>query len=349
MNNKIFTSKLLVLFELQGNKMSNRVNSGKATAEKMTVEQRKERAMKGVERRKELASLPKATHRGELIIGDIDISCAVLEDGRRVISEHGINNTLGSSGGKTIKLRDAQDSEHGPLPLFIASKALHPFIGNVFTVEDLAPIKYLDNGKEAIGYPASILPKVCDVWLKARDAKTLQQSQFNKALKADILMRGLAHVGIQALVDEATGYEKDREKNALAKILEAFVAKELQPWLKTFPDEYYRQIFRLYNLPYPPKKAHFRPGFIGTLTNEVVYERLAPELLPELKKEATKLEKKARLHQFLSSDVGHPKLREHLASLITLLKLSNTPEEFKQKVDLIHPRFGNTYEMNFND
>lgn len=337
------------MLKKQGEKMNNRSNSGKATAEAMTVEERKARAQKGVQRRKELSSLPKATHRGELIIGDVNISCAVLEDGRRVISEHGINNTLGSSGGKTIKLRDNQETDYGPLPLFIASKALHPFIANVFTTDDLAPIKYLDNGKEAIGYPASILPKVCDIWLKARDAKKLQPSQFNKAVKADILMRGLAHVGIQALVDEATGYERDREKNALAKILEAFVAKELQPWLKTFPDEYYRQIFRLYGLTYPPKKAHFRPGFIGTLTNEVVYERLAPELLPELKKEATKLEKKARLHQFLSTDVGHPKLREHLASLITLLKLSNSPEEFKQKVDLIHPRFGDTYEMNFNE
>lgn len=329
--------------------MNNRVNSGKASAQSMTAEERKARAQKGVQRRKELASLPKATHRGELVIGDVSISCAVLEDGRRIISEHGINNTLGSSGGKTIRLRDNQDSEYGPLPLFIASKALHSFIGNVFTIEDLTPIKYLDNNKEITGYSASILPKVCDVWLKARDGKTLQPSQFGKAVKADILMRGLAHVGIQALVDEATGYERDREKNALAKILEAFVAKELQPWLKTFPDEYYRQIFRLYNLSYPPERKHFRPGFIGTLTNEVVYERLAPELLPELKKEASKLEKKARLHQFLSSDVGHPKLREHLASLITLLKLSNSPEEFKQKVDLIHPRFGNTYEMNFNE
>ncbi|WP_213032978.1 P63C domain-containing protein [Acinetobacter silvestris] len=329
--------------------MNNRVNSGKASAEAMTADERKARAMKGVERRKELAGLPKATHRGELIIGDVDISCAVLEDGRRIISEHGINSTLGSSGGKTVRLRDNQDSEYGPLPLFIASKALHPFISNVFTTEDLTPIKYLDNGKETTGYSASILPKVCDVWLKARDARTLQQSQLNKAVKADILMRGLAHVGVQALVDEATGYERDREKNALAKILEAFVAKELQPWLKTFPDEYYRQIFRLYNLPYPPKQANFRPGFIGTLTNELVYERLAPELLPELKKEASKLEKKAKLHQFLSSDIGHPKLREHLASLITLLKLAKSPEELKQNVDLIHPRFGKTYEMNFNE
>jgi ATP-dependent DNA ligase len=41
---------------------------------------------------------------------------------------------------------------------------------------------------------------------------------------------------ISALVDEATGYQKERAADALARILEAFIAKELQPWIKTmFP------------------------------------------------------------------------------------------------------------------
>lgn len=36
----------------------------------------------------------------------------------------------------------------------------------------------------------------------------------------------------------------------LARIPEAFVAKELQPWTKTFPDEYHAQLFRLRGLEY---------------------------------------------------------------------------------------------------
>ena len=46
--------------------------------------------------------------------------------------------------------------------------------------------------------------------------------------------RSLAKVGIVALVDEVTGYQDARAKDALAKFFEAFVAKELQPWVKTF-------------------------------------------------------------------------------------------------------------------
>lgn len=328
-----------------------RVRSGKAAAAALTPEQRKERAKAGALKRAELAALPKASHRGEIKIGDMTLACCVLGDGRRLISENAINSNLGSSGGKTYRLRDAASSdEHGPLPLFLASKALKPYINQVFTGVDLSPVEYNDNGKIGFGFDASILPKVCEVWLLAAENDALQTSQLSRAKKAEVLIRGLARIGIIALVDEATGYQAKREKDALAKILEAFVAKELQPWMKTFPDAYYENIFRLYGLKYPPEKnKNFRPSFIGKITNDVVYERLAPEILPELKKAASKAEKKAKLHQHLTDDVGHPKLREHLSSIVTLLKLSKTPQDFRDKVDLIHPAFGQTYLMDFEN
>lgn len=326
-----------------------RSRSGRATAEKMTAEQRKERAMKGVEARKAKAELPKAFYRGTLVLGDMSISCAVLEDGRRVISENGINSTLGSSGGKSLKLRDKNDFEHGPLPLFLSSKALHPFILEVFDEVDLLPITYLDNKKEMVGYSASILPKVCEVWLKARDAGVLQQSQIPKTVKAEIMMRALAHVGITALVDEATGYQADRDKQELAKIFEAFVAKELQPWIKTFPDAYYKQLFRLYELPEPKKGDMSKPQFFGKVTNKVVYKKLAPEILEELKKEVKKQGKKgSKLHQSLTPDFGHPKLKEHIAGIIGIATFAENKEQFFERVDMIYPDFNENYVLDFD-
>jgi P63C domain len=79
----------------------------------------------------------------------------------------------------------------------------------------------------------------------------------------------------------------------------------------------------------------------------VVYNRLAPELLPELKKAASKAKRKSKLHQWLTADLGHPKLREHLSSIVSILKLSKTPEEFKANVNLIHPRVGDTGHLDF--
>lgn len=319
--------------------MNKRANSGYATNAKMTDEQKRERAMKGVEARKARAKLPVATHTGVLKIGDSFLDVAVLDNEMRIISQQAVFDALDRPSRGNSRLIN--------IPTFMDAKNLQPFI-NQQLKEVINRIEYLDkNNKICTGFNADILPLVADLYLQVREAGKLHQSQVGTAIKAEILVRSLAKVGIEALVDEATGYQEVRAKNALAQILEAFVAKELQPWLKTFPDEYYKQIFRLYGLEYDPNKSNYRPQFIGKLTNDIVYERLAPEVLPELKKEASKLEKKAKLHQFLSSDIGHPKLREHLASLVTLMKLSATPQEFKEKVDIIHPKFSNNNEFEF--
>jgi hypothetical protein len=156
-------------------------------------------------------------------------------------------------------------------------------------------------------------------------------------------------VGIIALVDEATGYQRDRASDALSKILEAFIAKELQPWVKTFPDEYYEQLFRLRGLSYPSDTVK-RPQYFGHLTNDIVYKRLAPTVLEELKKTTPKTPKgrlKNHLHRRLTPDLGHPKLREHMSSVVTAMKLSEDYEDFIKKLDSIHPRYDETISMDF--
>lgn len=315
----------------------------------MTAEERRENAKKAVNARIESSSLPQATHHGEMSIGDVALKCYVLLDGTRVLTQEGFLIALGRAG-KAKGGHGAAAVEEGVdrLPSFLSANNLKPFISNDL-IESTTPVVFkTPDGVKAFGYRAQLLPKVCRVYLEARDASVTNKSQEHVVRAADILMRGFAEVGIIALVDEATGYQKDRAKDALAKILEAFVAKELQPWVKTFPADYYEQLFRLYNLPFPPEKSNWRPQFFGKITNEVVYNRLAPDLLPTLKKAASKAEKKVRLHQWLSSDTGHPKLREHLASITTLLKLSKTPKQFRLMVDQIHPRFGETIPFDFD-
>lgn len=330
--------------------VDGRARGGMARAANMTPEQRKESAMKAVAAKKELAALPKATHSGTLKISDIEIPCAVLEDGTRVFSESGITEALlGVRSGASKRLKKQAEEAGTHLPVFIAPGQLRPYITKEISEGPLRPIRYVMNGRAALGFEATLLPAACEIWLNARQAGALQKQQLDKAQKAEILMRGLARVGVIALVDEATGYQKDRAKDALAQILEKFVAKELQPWVRTFPVDYYEQLFRLYGYQFPPEgKPQWRPQFFGKITNNVVYERLAPALLPELKKAASKAERKAKLHQWLSSDIGHPKLRDHLASIVTLLKLSKNPQEFQELVDRIHPRFGSTYQLDFD-
>ena len=132
-------------------------------------------------------------------------------------------------------------------------------------------------------------------------------------------------------------------------ILEAFIAKELQPWVKTFPDEYYEQLFRLRGLSFPRDTVK-RPQYFGHLTNDIIYKRLAPAVLEELKKTTPKSPTgrlRDHLHRRLTPDLGHPKLREHMASVVTAMKLSKDYEDFKTKMDILHPRYDETLPMEF--
>ena len=64
-------------------------------------------------------------------------------------------------------------------------------------------------------------------------------------MQCEILAPALARVGIIALIDEATGYQEIRDRQALQQILDKYLLKEYAAWAKRFPDEFYKQIFKL--------------------------------------------------------------------------------------------------------
>ena len=134
---------------------------------------------------------------------------------------------------RKANVRSEGGEEH--IPAILQGKAINPFISKEI-LEKSRPIRFrTPSGANASGYRADLLPDVCEIYLKAREAGVLPHNQQHVAQHAEILIRGLANVGIIALVDEATGYQNLRARDALAKILEAFVAKELRKWVRTFP------------------------------------------------------------------------------------------------------------------
>jgi hypothetical protein len=313
---------------------------GAARAKALSPEERTKIARAAVETRWRNAGktteIPKATHGSPdrpLRIGDIEIPCYVLSDGRRVLMQRSLIIALGMSPG---------GSSHGGdrMAKFTSQERLRPFISDKLKPGTLSPIEFVTtNGIRGLGYEATILADICDAILDARKHGVLSQKQMHIGERCEILVRGFARVGIIALVDEATGYQADRARDALAKILEAFVTKELRRYIKTFPAEFYKELFRLRDIPYngSPK----RPQYIGHLTNDLIYSRLAPGVLDELKRVSPRNDKgkrKAKLFQSLTENVGNPRLLEHLAAVTTLLKVSVTWEQFMLMLDKGLPR-----------
>ena len=274
-----------------------------------------------------------------LVIGAVEIPCYVLEDETRLLTQSGMFIGLGlARRGLVLTKTGAR------LPRFAASKSINPFISKDLECGLANPILFNANGREAYGFQAKILPDICQAVLDSRRAGSLDFQQSALADRCEILVQGLAHVGIIALVDEATGYQEIRKRKALATILEKFIAKELQPWTRTFPPEFYSQIFRLKGWSGPDGVK--RPSVIGHYTNDIVYERLPQGVLDELRSKNPVVkpgQRRHKHHQWLTGDVGHPELKDHLIGAIALMRASANWDGFNA---IFKGRFLNYTKLN---
>ena len=285
--------------------------------------------------------LPKVIHKGILNLGDLEISCAVLDNGERILVDRSLALALGVKGSGAYWSRKRSGSAE--LPEYIAANYLTPYISGEQRLKLLETVVYTDKDGEVLeGVSANLLVEICDIWQKADKEGALDKMPNAKkaAHNAYIIFKGFAQVGITALIDEATGYQYFRARNSLEQILDKFISTELRKWAKTFPDEFYELLFRLRGEDYYNPSGK-RPAYVGKLTNDLVYERIAPGVLEELKRITPKDDKGRpihRYHQRLTEDVGHPRLREHLASVITLMRVSSSWDQFYTMLQTAHPK-----------
>ena len=235
---------------------SGRKRSGEARMAKLTLSQRQELGKKAAAKRWEVQKDQVITPYDADAWGNLEIightvPCAVIMiEGEpvRLVSERELVKSFGGKRGGSHWLRAKDNPQAANLPPIISAANLQPFIGDELR-EALArryPYKVPGRGGfVAHGLRGELYPLICDVFLKARDARALLgKGQEEMAVAADILMRALAHTAIIALIDEATGFQTRRAVDALARILEAFVAKELQPYIRgTFQQDFYEHLF----------------------------------------------------------------------------------------------------------
>lgn len=323
---------------------SKQSKGGKARAENLSPEQRHEIASQAAKQRwAEASSLPKATHVGSLKIGDAEIPCAVLSDGTRLLTQAGFLGALGRSTKPKGRSQVATDG----LPPFLSTKSLIPLITREI-FDATVPVSFITaTGGKAHGYRADLLPMVCDLFLEARSRNLLTAQQAQLAENSEILMRSLAKIGIVALVDEATGFQNERDRDELHRLLSVYLSEERLAWAKRFPDEFYKQVYRLKGWSWPVGKA--KTPLLGHITNDVVYERLPEGVIDKLRElnptqEETK-RRKHKHHQFLSAEVGQPDLRDHILQIIPIMKISRDWNTFKRHLDVAFPKNGTQYDL----
>ena len=297
--------------------------------------------------RKTIAGTPESP----LKIGDTEIDCYVLDDETRVLSQRGLFKGLGVSRGGPRNENEPSNTG-AEIPRFASQNWLQPYIKNDLEVALKNPIFFQPpTGHTGYGYPAEILVDVCDAIIEADKQGATGQRQEAIVANALALMRGFAKVGIVALVDEATGYQELRARKALADILEKFLTDYKQKWTKTFPEDFYKQIYRLRRWEWKPWTTK-RPSVIAHWTDDFVYDRIAPGLTNELRNlnpTNASGERLSKHHQWLNPDFGHPKLKEHISGVVALMRASSSWNGFIKALDRAFPRFGDTMQLPLDD
>lgn len=286
-----------------------------------------------------MSKILKATHGSEKtqlkLSDEIEISCYVLENGQRVLSQRGMIKALGLSGGSSKEGADR-------LASFAGQERFNDLISNDVRALITEPIKFEKSGSSApiYGYEATILIDICDAVMQAKKEGRLQKQQNHVAENAEILIRAFAKTGIIALVDEATGYQYDRERFELQKILSTYIAEEILKWQLTFTDDFYKQVYRLWNLPFIPKYIKNKPSFIGNITRTYVYDQLPKGVVDVIKAKTGKTDKgnwKYKWHQSLTPEVGREHLKRQITEVTTLMSIADTKDQF---IALFRKKYG---------
>jgi P63C domain-containing protein len=329
----------------------NKAKGGKARAESLTSEQRKAIARKAATARWD-ADIPLADFEGVFPIGNAEVAAAVLPNGKRLLTQATFLRALGRS--RSPKAGTGVLSTVDGLPFFLQADALTPYISDDLRMSTTPIFFRTKSGGKAVGYDAELLPMVCEVYLKYRDDSLAKDGKIpaisEHVIRAcDAVMRGLARVGIVALVDEATGYQEVRDRKALQSILDTFLRKELAAWASCFPNDFYKEIFRLRGWEWATISSK-RPRMVGKLTKDIVYSRLAPGILKELEERNPRNEnwyRKGRHHQWLTADVGHSALAQHLHAVVAFMRVSKTWDKFYEMLNRAFPKRGDTLELPF--
>lgn len=308
---------------------------GDARAKQLTPQERSDSArLAGLARHGK--TVPKATHESDdLMLGNAAISCAVLDNGLRVLSEREVTKLLGGKRGGSHWQRLKEGG--AKLPVYLSADNFNPFITSDLQLALSNPIIY-QSKSGAIGYglKAENLADVCEVFLKARDAGQLHPKQRPLAEMADMLIRSLAKVGIIALIDEATGFQYERPRRDLEEQLKKFLSEELRRWVRTFPTDYFKHLCRLRGV---ELRADMKlPSYFGHLTNNLVYRRIAPGLLKKLKQRRIERGSKSnKLHSWLSEDIGLSGALVHIGTVVGLMKIHTDYDKFVRQLDQVSP------------
>lgn len=280
--------------------------------------------------------VPQASHQGALPIGDVFLDCYVLEDRRRLFHKRGIAKAIGlkSSGGNAFMKTLSRKGLGSEITPELWQKINNPLVFKPLT------------GDPAHGYEASVLIDICDAIVQAKNSGKLVPSQYLMAIRAEMIFRSAAKLGIIALIDEATGFIADKRKEEYRELFKEFIREECRGWSEKFPKPFFDMLYRLYNLRRKNPASFKHPSFFGHFIRKHIYHPLANSngaILEALDAKNpviyVKGGRRYKLHQFLE-EIGLDALSAHVWQIVGIGNASRNKAEFDRSFKCAFPQAG---------
>jgi hypothetical protein len=307
-----------------GASKGNKQSSGTPEQDAGTVEVAKEDSQ-------EESSPPFSKFRGNLSIGGVECEAHVLNDLRRAFTRS-----------ELVRIASGR-CEHDKLVKHLLRDSL---IENRLESGPTIQFKVPGSSQIATGYEATLLVEICEKFLEARDKGLLKSSQLKLAKQAEIVIRACAKVGIDALIDEATGYQEVRAKHVLQLNLLVIIADEMQEWAAIFPEEFWCELARLESVHYSPRSRPLRWGryllifVIYALDRDVAAEVLKrnddahrPMSFQDPKKYSDS-QSPISFYEWLMA-FGRDKVHDKIARAVPIMKSCENMEDFRAKFDKV--------------
>ncbi|OJH82243.1 P63C domain-containing protein [Serratia marcescens] len=259
---------------------------------------------------------PFAKWKGKINLGGEDIDCYVLDTGDRVIALRA-----------TVKAIAEVDS--GALADYIGARSLKSFIDSELILAELLEFTVPGTQFKSQGLKTEQFELICRGYIQALYSKeaSLTPRQKEIAIKCAVLSAGLTRTGLDALIDEATGYQYERAEDALQVKLRAFIAEELRAWEKTFPDELWEEFGRLTGWSTPLQS---RPKWWGKLVIELIYDTLDADVAKYLKE--NKPAAGVHWHRQLTENLGVRQLVSRCWEVIGVAKTCDNMHDLRSRV-----------------
>jgi len=266
-----------------------------------------------------------AIHYGVLQLGSFELPCYVLTNEKRVLAQNKVVHLI--SGGR----------DSGDLGRYLRAKNIQRFLPDKFKGAYQKNIfKFMAGNQLAYGLEAKDVIDICNMYLSARQAGVISPNQVNIVEMSELFIRACAKVGIEALIDEATGYQDYRDSQELQNRLALHLQDEFREWTRTFPRVFFDSLYRLEGIR-PPLHSRPYPKRFGVYVMRFVYDTLDPDVANYLREKNPNPQGKKHHHQ-LFNDFGYKRLTDHLMAVLGIMKASLTIEKCRENLLIAFPK-----------